>query len=221
MDVLMMCHNFTSAWQSEQSLRWSLSLLDVAYMLACLKSSSICENCMFILPFKNTYSHVFSFVHLQTHLFMIFHLQARPFACIIYSSIGEHGLLDVLPLFIPSVVTPCLFVYLYPQSLMTRRHQIHKPPCLPWCMIISNAGDRERRKVTNVWGKIWAGMEASVTAGENCTKIIGRWWWEIRIDIDFPQGLAWLPKKSAQFLEGAVWAARRLGRQNLCNFWKE
>ena len=47
------------------------------------------------------------------------------------SSVHEQIPLCVLYLFISFVFVSCLFVYLCLQSLMTRQHQIHKPPSIP------------------------------------------------------------------------------------------
>lgn len=114
-------------------------------MLVSLIGSSIHERCMFICPFFCEHIlHVCSCVHPRTHLCMIIHLQARLFPCIVYSPVGEPILLHLLPLFIPCVDVPCLFVYLCLQSLMTRWHQNHKPPSITWCTIISDATDQER-----------------------------------------------------------------------------
>jgi len=163
-------------------------------MLACLTGSSIRKKCMFV------YSSVCK----------------KIFAC---SSICKHVLLRLIPLFIPYIVTPCLLLYLYHQSLMKRWHQIHKPPSLPWCMIISDASDRERRQgYENARSKFWAGMRALSTAGENCAEVTGRWWWEIWINSDYLLDPTWLEDKSAWIFRGAVRATGRLGRENLWNF---
>lgn len=61
------------------------------------------------------------------------------------------------------LIHPCaMFVYV-PISVVTHdgTHQIHKPPSLPWCMIVSDAGDRERRQGC----ELQAGMEALGPAG--------------------------------------------------------
>lgn len=102
-------------------------------------------SCMLVslsgLSIREHIFHVCLFVHPRTHLCMIIHSRENLFACIVYSSIGEPVFLHVLPLFISSVITPCLFMDLCLQSLITRWHQIHKPPILPWWKIISDAGD--------------------------------------------------------------------------------
>lgn len=84
-------------------------------------------------------------------------------------------------------------------------------------MIISDAGDRERRQGY----ELRVEMEALGIAGENYTKVTGGWRWSIWIDSDYPQGLDQLEEEIVQFLRGAVWPARRLGKKNLCNFQKE
>ena len=71
--------------------------------------------------------HIFAWSSIRKHISS---------ACNICSFVGEPVLLHVLPSFIPFVTAPCLFVNLYLQSLMTRWHQIHKPPSLPWCIIV-------------------------------------------------------------------------------------
>jgi len=75
--------------------------------------------CSSVHPFAKTYFHVHPFV--KSCSYMLVH---------------EHISLYALSLFIPYIVTSCLFMYLSLQSLMTRRHQVHKPPSLPWCMVI-------------------------------------------------------------------------------------
>jgi len=116
--------------------------------LACLTCSSIHENaCFSIRSSANTSSRVCPFAHPRTHLRMVIHSQTNLFVCIVCSFVSKHVLLHVLSLFIPSVITSCLFLYMYLQSLMTRWHQIHKPPSLPWCMMIFRCrwlGERKR-----------------------------------------------------------------------------
>lgn len=81
--------------------------------------------CSLVHSFKKKFLHVVrSFV--DEHIF----------TCIVCSSIHEHILLHVLSLFIPFVAASCLFMYLYLQLLMKIKHHIHKPPSLPWCMVI-------------------------------------------------------------------------------------
>ena len=100
----MVYHSFTSECQSVKSLGWSLVCLMKLYHVAPwfhvgrLDKFTCSLRCMFV-----------TFVH---------------FACFIRSSVGDPIHLHVLPSFIPFIVLKCFLVYLYLQSLMTKRHQI-------------------------------------------------------------------------------------------------
>lgn len=150
MDVLMACHIFTSTCQSAQSLRWLLvrlmSLSHVAHFLYVGRLGR------FVYSRK---VYVFSSVCPQKHLHMIIHSWAHLFGCIVCSFVGELVPQYVLLSFIPFFITPCFFVYLFLRSLMTRWHQIQKPPSLPWYVIISDAGDRERQQSCKVGCRLW------------------------------------------------------------------
>ena len=161
MNVLLVYHRFTSAWQGVRSLWWSWCSLDVACAclsfactLACFAGSSIR---------KKISSHA-SFIHpfMGKSPCMCSHCSSHSLSCHVLS------------------------MYLYMQSLMRRRHQIHKSPSLPWCMIVLDASDWERRQGF----KLCAGMEALGIAGENCAKVTGIWWWSIQINNDCQWGLA-------------------------------
>lgn len=80
-------------------------------------------------------------------------------------------------------------------------------------MIISEVGDRERRQGC----ELRVGMEASGTAGENCTEVTGRWrqaigstmtirwvWlnWRKKLRNFWEEQSGGLAAKTAQFLEG-------------------
>jgi len=120
MDVFLVYHSFSFTWQGVQSPWWSLGLLDVVCAHCSFVCTSACLTCFSIR--KNMSSHVLSLVHSWNFLLTCFIIHS-------FMNLSLH-------IFIPFVITSCLFMYLYLQSLMMRHHQIHKPPSLTWWMII-------------------------------------------------------------------------------------
>ena len=83
------------------------------------------------------------------------------FTCFVHLSIVELVHLHVLPLFMPSLTFTCFLVYLYLQSLLTRRHQIQN------LLIYHDTWSFRCRRPREVAG-LWCGMMAP-----------GNYWWKL------------------------------------------
>lgn len=202
MDVLLVYRSFTSAWQGVRSLLWSWCLLGVAcvhhsfaYSLACFTCSAVREKSphMFIHSQKKS-------LHASS-----IHEKISSHASSVHKKISLHAS-DVPPFAneCPFMRFPCsshslshhvLSMYLYLQSLITSLHRIHKPPHLPWCIVVHfymKMTKREEKAMKNVQGRFQAGMRTVGTIGENCVEVTQRLRWTIWISSDCLQDLAWL-----------------------------
>lgn len=148
--AVLLCHSFTSAWKSVRSHRWSLARFILRSHIAPflyvgkldrfvrLWKVHVCPSvhlwtnldCLSLHPSANTslHDHLFVSTSLCMQHFLIY-WWTYPSAC--------------APFFHP-IYRCTMFVYLCLQSLMTRKHQMHKPPSLPWCMTILDVGVQER-----------------------------------------------------------------------------